>query len=1101
MATAPGGVVVEFLRGTGRAAMNQLQSASGATLTFTAPRGFGKGTSFAVYRSSTLSTGQLIEKLKGMKGVVAVSPNYSRTPATVPNDPLFGQLWGLRNTGQNGGLTGADIDATQAWDITTGSSDVVVANVDTGVAYAHPDLAANMWKNPGEIPGDGIDNDGNGYVDDVYGIDAYAQDTDPWDEYGHGTHTTGIIAAAGNNGQGVAGVGWQTKVMALRFMDDSGSDAAAIECINYAIDMKSRGVNVVAINASWGGAEFDQVLEDAIAAAGSAGIIFCAAAGNIGQAAQANNDVAPFYPSSYRLPNIISVAASTADDALASYSHHGKITVDLAAPGDNILSTYPGTYVPAAGDAVFDNMEAGPGNWVTSTWAITTEAAVSGTHSWSDSLNGNYADGAETTLTSIPFDISPLAASGAVLGFRVKCSLENGYDYLYVEGSADGGGSWLPLAQLTGSTGASWSTVNVKLPDGLVKSGLQVRFRLKSDPSVNDDGVHLDDVGIAPAARAATGYITMYGTSMATPHVTGTVALLAAAAPSDSLATRIARILSSVDTPAALAGTTVTGGRLNAYAALLTLQRHRVEQSEPSIMYEGSWETVSDAAFSGGSAAQATTTGAAVTIAFQGTMLEWVAQKGPAAGVARVMLDGGTAKTVDLYAAVSLPQQSVWATGPLPAGIHTVHVEWTGKKNALSTGSAINIDAVDVVGSLLAPTPPAVDVGLGGAVLAGRTFSATGSFTDPGTGGETWTATVDYGDGAGPQALALTAAKVFSLTHVYMTKGSYSLTVTVRDNRGASGSATATVDVATSFDSSILGVDRYDTAVKISRAAFPNGFAIGTGAVVLAPGETFQQALCGAPLAKAYGGVTLLTPSSGLRSTVRTEIRRLRPARVFVIGLSSTIRYAVQAALPAGTPVSGIATPTTSVYYMSYLVSQAIHAKIPGLNTAVVTAGNAFPDALSVAPLAAAKGWPILLTPQAASPTPLTYYATQAIRNLGVTRALVVGTRTAIPLPSGSVTYKVGVDRYQTSVLVADYASTQGMAFAHLGMARGDAFPDALAAGPFLARDKGILLLSPLTGLPATVSASIGGHAAAISRVHFFAMIEPVIGQVKALIP
>ncbi|MBZ5640789.1 MAG: S8 family serine peptidase, partial [Acidobacteriia bacterium] len=156
---------------------------------------------------------QAIARLRANPNVEYAEPNYYVHASIVPNDPRFPEMWGLRNTGQTGGIAGDDIDAVLAWNVTTGSPNVVVGDIDTGCDYNHPDLAANIWTNPGEIPGNGIDDDGNGYVDDIHGYDFVNNDGDPFDDNGHGSHTAGTIAAVGDNGIGVTGVGWSTKVM------------------------------------------------------------------------------------------------------------------------------------------------------------------------------------------------------------------------------------------------------------------------------------------------------------------------------------------------------------------------------------------------------------------------------------------------------------------------------------------------------------------------------------------------------------------------------------------------------------------------------------------------------------------------------------------------------------------------------------------------------------------------------------------------------------------------------------------------------------------------------------------------------------------------
>jgi subtilisin family serine protease len=293
-----------------------------------------------------LSVEEAISRYRNHPKVEYIEPNYIVEANETPNDPLFGQLWGMENTGQTGGTAGADISATTAWDVFTGSGTALIGVIDTGVDYTHPDLAANIYTNPGEVPGNGIDDDLNGYVDDVRGWDFYNDDNDPMDDHGHGSHVSGTIGGVGNNGIGVAGVCWTVKIMPLKFLSasGSGSTADAVDAVEYATMM---GVNLT--SNSWGGGGFSQALFDAINAANTAGILFVAAAGNSG----ANTDVSAHYPSSYALPNIISVAATDDNDQLASFSNYGATTVDLAAPGVDILSTFPGnTYGSISGTSM-----------------------------------------------------------------------------------------------------------------------------------------------------------------------------------------------------------------------------------------------------------------------------------------------------------------------------------------------------------------------------------------------------------------------------------------------------------------------------------------------------------------------------------------------------------------------------------------------------------------------------------------------------------------------------------------------------------------------------------------------------------------------------
>ena len=276
-----------------------------------------------------------IENLKASGLFEYVEPDFVVTANAAPDDLRFrdGTLWGLQNTGQDGGTAGADIDVVKAWDITTGTNSVVVAVIDTGIRYTHRDLAPNVWTNPGETPGNGIDDDKNGYVDDVHGINSLNGSGDPYDDNFHGTHVSGTIGAAANNGEPHVGVAWKVSLMGLKFLDANGSGflSDAIECIQYAVKMK-----VPISNNSWGGGGADQALADAILAAGSAGHLFVASAGN----ASSNNDIEFTTPASYAFDNMISVAAINRKDQLADFSNFGNRTVHIGAPGVDIYSTW-----------------------------------------------------------------------------------------------------------------------------------------------------------------------------------------------------------------------------------------------------------------------------------------------------------------------------------------------------------------------------------------------------------------------------------------------------------------------------------------------------------------------------------------------------------------------------------------------------------------------------------------------------------------------------------------------------------------------------------------------------------------------------------------
>ena len=261
-----------------------------------------------------------------------VFPISGIAAATTPDDERYGDQYHLNNEGQTGGTTDADVDAPEAWDITTGDSTIIVAVIDTGIDAEHPDLLANMWVNEGEIAGDSIDNDGNGYIDDIHGWDFANDDNSVFDgadyDY-HGTHVAGTIGAVSNNGIGVAGVAWNVRIMSLKFLHNGGWTSDAVDALGYA---KAHGAKFT--SNSWGGGGDSQALKDAITAHGG---LFIAAAGN----ASVNTDTNPMYPAASDLDLIISVAATDHDDGLAAFSNFGAISVDLGAPGVNILATWP----------------------------------------------------------------------------------------------------------------------------------------------------------------------------------------------------------------------------------------------------------------------------------------------------------------------------------------------------------------------------------------------------------------------------------------------------------------------------------------------------------------------------------------------------------------------------------------------------------------------------------------------------------------------------------------------------------------------------------------------------------------------------------------
>ncbi len=327
----PGEVLVKFrpgrsdvLRATTRSWLDRSQRL----------RAFGR-IGAELRRFDDRTTESALALLRADPAIAYAEPNWIVRACLTPNDPQLVNEIGLRNTGQGGGIVGADIDAILAWDLFTGDSTLRIGVIDTGVDYTHPDLAANIWTNPGEIPGNAIDDDGNGYTDDVHGYDVLNDDGDPMDDHYHGTHVAGTIGAVTNNALGIAGVNWRCRIVPIKFMNSAGygTDADAIAAIEYAMAL---GLRVT--NNSWGNMPYSQAMQDAIAAAGDTGQLLVFAAGND----HFDLDLYPVYPAAYDSPYILSVAATENHDARATFSNYGATTVDLGAPGWNTLSCKPG---------------------------------------------------------------------------------------------------------------------------------------------------------------------------------------------------------------------------------------------------------------------------------------------------------------------------------------------------------------------------------------------------------------------------------------------------------------------------------------------------------------------------------------------------------------------------------------------------------------------------------------------------------------------------------------------------------------------------------------------------------------------------------------
>jgi len=498
-------------------------------------------------RSSTQPTAALIAELQADPEVELAEPNYRRRLAAMPapNDPNFAKLWALRNTGQtvNGytGVAGADIRFLDAWGMAkSGSGEIVVAVLDSGIDLTHPDLRDNIWTNPGELAGDGQDNDGNGFVDDVHGYDFADNDADPTDAGLHGTHVSGVIAAVANNSQGVVGAAFQAHIMPLKISSDGIyiTTAGAVAAIEYAVMMKKyHGVNIVAINASYYSSSYSTLECSAIQDAAAAEIVFCTAAGNgifngtenIGQ----DNSLNPTYPANYRLPNMIVVAASDENDQLASFSNYGSL-VDLAAPGTDVYSTIP-TWMGTSATG----LTRGATSYAATSLQYTGfTAGITGTlYDCGFGGTGEFPPGIDNYIALIQ-----RGASSGSLTFAAKVTnamnagAKAAIIYNNVAGPLNGtlnsAGNWIPALGISQADGSA------------LKSTLPTIVTLHT---------------ILPSSV----YKYEDGTSAATPYVTAAVAFAAANFPNETAAQRVARIVNHVTPLGTLTGTVLSGGRLN----------------------------------------------------------------------------------------------------------------------------------------------------------------------------------------------------------------------------------------------------------------------------------------------------------------------------------------------------------------------------------------------------------------------------------------------------------------------------------------------------------------------------------------------------------
>jgi subtilisin family serine protease len=542
--------------------------------------------------------------LRSDPAVQAASRDGYSSLDSAPNDPMFGELWGLSNSGLGidgfpAAVAGADVNALLAWDRTTGLPSTVIADIDSGYRFDSPDLGPVAWTNPDEIAGNSTDDEGNGLVDDVHGYDfvgasadSPTSDSDPTDDNlisgGHGVHTAGTMGAAGDNEVGITGVAQDVRIMPLRVCANSAASGDETRCplssqiaaINYAGEMGARAANM-----SLGGTSFNAPERDAIAA--NPQTLFVISAGND----STDNDFEPHYPCNYdplaegksAIDNVICVAATDQADQLADFSDWGATSVDLGAPGTETLSTFP-VLTPT----LVDDFEA---NDFSSKWETTAGTGMGRAAAGDGPLTSfgmNDSPGAAPAPTSVHQStltsgiLVPAGSGACTLSGRRFRRADSGSSFSY--SVLSDGVSAFTNSSSTTTSGSEMAPFNTAPITGLGGHSVKVRFGYNAGPSPTAaSGIWLDDLKLTCYAPLSTppGYEFLQGTSMAAPHVTGAAGLLFSLKPTPTVTEVRNALLAGVDAVPSLAGETVTGGRLDVVKAMDSLAGDIVDHAAP----------------------------------------------------------------------------------------------------------------------------------------------------------------------------------------------------------------------------------------------------------------------------------------------------------------------------------------------------------------------------------------------------------------------------------------------------------------------------------------------------------------------------------------